>query len=311
MLSATTTKLSKTAKKWFDLNTGSINKSWLFFRKEIIDRFKRKIRSNKVIQKINNRKWIFSKESFQEYAMDKLAIMKCLKLSDEDAIEYLINGIGSFALRATAASLQVTSINHFLREMHHITSAAGSPKSGSPTFRSKFDKNKENINPESLSKTSNKENNHSKTKEQECTYCHKKNHIKENCFKLKRKDQNSKMVQPSTQLAISTVSEVNKGTDNTIASVTPSSNNIILSNNSLINISSINDVHTNISALVDTGSPISFICSSVYHEYFDSKSIINTQNKAYKAISGKPIPISGSISTSIVLESLSNVKSEV
>lgn len=42
-------------------------------------------------------------KNFQEYAMDKLALMRNLKLSDEDSIQLLIKGIGSFALRATAA----------------------------------------------------------------------------------------------------------------------------------------------------------------------------------------------------------------
>lgn len=99
MLTAATSKFSKTARRWFDLSTGSVNKSWTSFREEIIDRFRRKVLFNEVLQKVNARKWNFSKESFQEYAMDKLALMRNLKLSDEDYIQLLIKGIGSFAPR--------------------------------------------------------------------------------------------------------------------------------------------------------------------------------------------------------------------
>lgn len=53
--------------------------------------------------------------------MDKLALMKSLKLSDEDSIQLLIKGIGSFALRKAAATLRIASLNQFLREMHIIT----------------------------------------------------------------------------------------------------------------------------------------------------------------------------------------------
>ncbi|KMQ84908.1 hypothetical protein RF55_16907 [Lasius niger] len=127
MLSAATSKLSKTARKWFDLSYGPINESWFSLKEEIIDCFRRKVLFNEVIQKVNARKWIFSKESFQEYAMNKLALMRSLKLSDEDSIQLLITGIGSFVLRITAAALKTNSLNQFLREMQHIASTSGNP----------------------------------------------------------------------------------------------------------------------------------------------------------------------------------------
>lgn len=132
-LTAASSKLSKTVRRWFDLSIGPINESWDSFKEEIVDRFRRKVLFSEVIQKVDARKWIFSKESFQEYAIDKLALMKNLKLSDEDSIQHLIKGIGSYALRATAAALRTNSLNPFLREMQHITSTSGDLVNKSPT----------------------------------------------------------------------------------------------------------------------------------------------------------------------------------
>jgi len=58
------------------------------------------------MQKVESQKWIFSKESFLDYAMDKLALMAPLKLPDEDSIQLLINGISSTAIKAAAATLK-------------------------------------------------------------------------------------------------------------------------------------------------------------------------------------------------------------
>jgi len=59
------------------------------------------------MQKVESRKWVFSKESFSDYAMDKLSLLAPLKLPDEDSIQLLINGISSVTIKATAASLKI------------------------------------------------------------------------------------------------------------------------------------------------------------------------------------------------------------
>lgn len=78
-----------------------------------------------VMQKVENRKWNFSSESFQEYAMEKLALMQPLKLEDEHAIELLTKGIPILAIKSVAASLQADSVGDFLDEMHRITITSG------------------------------------------------------------------------------------------------------------------------------------------------------------------------------------------
>jgi len=56
------------------------------------------------MQKVEARRWIFTKESFSDYAMDKLALLASLRLQDEDSIQLLINGISSIAIKAAAAT---------------------------------------------------------------------------------------------------------------------------------------------------------------------------------------------------------------
>lgn len=86
------------------------------------------------IQKIEFRKWLFYKESFSDYAIDKIVLMKSLKLSDQDVIHLLINGISNLSIKA-AAALPKDSLDEFLRKMQYITSC--NLKKSSPTFSRK------------------------------------------------------------------------------------------------------------------------------------------------------------------------------
>lgn len=160
------------AKEWFDMSSGEVNTSWNIFKKKITDRFQRRVLTSVTRRKMEARRWLYFKETFQKYAMNKLAIMRCLKLSEEELIQEFINGIGSYALRTTAASLKVQSLNQFLREMHHIPSASGEPHRKSPTFKQKFDKFKDkDIHEQQEEKTSQKNDLHIKRKmELFCTY---------------------------------------------------------------------------------------------------------------------------------------------
>lgn len=48
-LTAAASKLSKTTRRWFDLTSGPINSSWVSFKEEIIDRFRREVLFNEII----------------------------------------------------------------------------------------------------------------------------------------------------------------------------------------------------------------------------------------------------------------------
>ncbi|KYN11460.1 hypothetical protein ALC57_16378, partial [Trachymyrmex cornetzi] len=95
-------KLVKSAKRWYDLQLGSALESWSCFKQELIKMFDRKISFYAAMQKIEARRWNYHKESFDQYAIDKLALTHRLNLPQSDVINLLIGGIMKSLLRATA-----------------------------------------------------------------------------------------------------------------------------------------------------------------------------------------------------------------
>jgi len=181
------------------------------------------------MQKVEFRKWIFTKEFFSDYAMNKLALLASLKLPDEDNIQ-LINGLSSLAIKATAASLNTDSLDEFLRNMQHITATCNDVKK-SPTI---FRKNKL------------KDHNHpgSPKLDQEkklfCSYCRGRNHIKEDCFKLKKREQpaNSMQIKKNVPLfTVASVSEPPKNSEDTITFVDIDDSKKIVTNNTILKVS--------------------------------------------------------------------------
>lgn len=127
MLSAASSKLIKAARKWFELSSGSVNKSWMDFKNAITSYFKKRIIFNSVMDTAKERKWLHYKESFQDYALDKLAILRCLKLPDDSIIHCLIDGILDRPIKSSAAVIKMNSVGKFLEEMHHLTATCGTP----------------------------------------------------------------------------------------------------------------------------------------------------------------------------------------
>lgn len=133
--------------------------SWDGFKEAIIKRFDRKILFHVALQKVEARKWQFTKETFGDYAMEKLMLMHRLDLSDQEAIHLLIGGITSRSLRGTASALQVETMDKFFEEMHRITTAM------METERKSFNTNYKT----------------DKDKDARCTGCGKKGHAVKQC----------------------------------------------------------------------------------------------------------------------------------
>ncbi|KMQ87770.1 penicillin-binding protein 4 family protein [Lasius niger] len=74
------------------------------------------------MKKADERKWLDYKETFQDYAMEKIAILQNLKLPKDSIIHCLIDGINNIAIKSVAASISTESVDDFLEQMHHITS---------------------------------------------------------------------------------------------------------------------------------------------------------------------------------------------
>lgn len=123
------------------------------------------------------------KESFHEYAMDKLVLMKNLNLPERDSIHLLINDIGSRSTRELAAALKVYTVDDFLEEMYRITTASGEALKKSPPCEKKDHVAKPAII--SNSKDTNQ------PKETFCVYCCIKGHTREECYKLPKKNKST------------------------------------------------------------------------------------------------------------------------
>lgn len=77
--------------------------------------------------------------------------------------------------------------------------------------------------------------------------------------------------------------------------------------NSTLKVISLNNSSCNLIALLDTGSPVSFISPYAFKTFFHSSDIkTNKSLITYRSLSGDPIPIVGTITSEIQLETLPN-----
>ncbi|KMQ87378.1 hypothetical protein RF55_13350 [Lasius niger] len=199
MLSAAASKLTKVARKWFDLKAGVVNRDWDCFKQAIISRFRRNVVFTAVMQKIEAHK---------------------------NSVQLLISGIGDRAVKAAAAGVRNLPLDNFLQEMHQVSAVCVDSPKAFQAYKFKGDKTK-NTN---FKTDGNKDNGGSidkadrqpSGKGQKCNYCHGKGHVRAECFKLKKKEQSSQSTQSSTS---GPVAQVEKSTeeDNTVSTVTNTS----------------------------------------------------------------------------------------
>lgn len=121
---------------------------------------------------------------------------------------------------------------------------------------------------------------------------------------------------PATPTAISqvtestTVQDVDLPSTDCVALVSPKIREIV-TDNAIIKVTKLNNRACNLSALLDTGSPVSFIDSSTYNEYFKDKGSKITSHVTYKAINGLPIEIIDVVNSSIGLEPFSDLSASI
>lgn len=92
-LLAASSNLAKNAKRWYEIQSGAVLETWANLRQEIIKIFDRKIPFYKAAQKVEARKWNWLKESFDQYAIDKMTLMYRMDLPTQDMIDMIIGGI--------------------------------------------------------------------------------------------------------------------------------------------------------------------------------------------------------------------------
>lgn len=316
VLLAATSKLTKTARRWFEVAPVSTYESWINLKDNLTRRFRRTKSFKDIIEKVNQRNWMYNTESFQDYAMDKLTLMQRLCLSDADSIKYLISGISSRSLRGIATGLRSVSIDLFLDDMHQVLQSYNEGNKKPSVSINKTDKVKNAASKASSPLSNNKfDKEKDKEKDKFCVYCRSKGHLRADCYKLKRKEQQQSS---STGNSSNTVAVVEKNLPSSVAAAQPeealSSVIAMVSHcgekqlsiqDTVLKIVEFNCKPCELTALYDTGSPISFICPSIVKRYFNSlnDNMVSLPTN-YKAVNGTPIEIIGSIQTNIRLESL-------
>ncbi|CAL1683820.1 unnamed protein product [Lasius platythorax] len=182
-LLAASGKLTKTAKAWYDIQSGEVLESWSSLKQEIVKMFDRQVSFMMAMQKIEARRWLPHKESFDQYAMEKLTLIHTLNLPARDVISLLIGGIQQSSLRAAALTLTSQSLDKFLEAMRRIT-AGMSDCNKKPFSNSKNGKAKD-ITCKTCGKKGHLQQD-CRNAERVCNYCKGSGHWKADCPKLKK-----------------------------------------------------------------------------------------------------------------------------
>lgn len=90
ILLAATSRLTGAARKWYDLQMGEVIETWTSVRREMLKIFDRQIPFHKAMCKIEARKWAQQKESFDQYALEKLALTQRLNLLVRNVIQLIL-----------------------------------------------------------------------------------------------------------------------------------------------------------------------------------------------------------------------------
>ncbi|CAL1687614.1 unnamed protein product [Lasius platythorax] len=137
-------KLTKLAKQWYEIQNGNVLESWTDLKQALVQMFDRRISFTAAMQKIETRKWSPAKETFDQYSIEKLALIHRLNLPTADTISLLIGGIPQHSLRATALTLPTHSLDQFLEAMRRITFGMGDFEKKSAPQQPKNGRSKDN-----------------------------------------------------------------------------------------------------------------------------------------------------------------------
>ncbi|KMQ87776.1 hypothetical protein RF55_12857 [Lasius niger] len=245
--------------------------------------------------------------------MDKLLLIQPLKLEDKDIIHLLIDGISHLSIKSAAAIIHADSVDQFLDEMHHITTICDSSLKKNQSSGSKFEKSKNNLKfnkepPSSKNLNDSNEKDNSQKQELFCVYCRNRGHLRDDCLKLKKKEQFQKSGSAKPQPSIAAVIEEPTETTPVIALIDEDNSNRITVDNMLLKVVQINNTVCDLVALLDSGSPVSFIGPSVFNKFFRFPTVFkNNSKQLYKALNNTPISTYGLISSSLQLKDLPNL----
>ncbi|XP_036138619.1 uncharacterized protein LOC118644345 [Monomorium pharaonis] len=321
-LLAAASTLRKEAKKWYLSQPGRRAETWTELQAVMRKTSASKIPFTVLMQRVEARKCNATQESFRSYAIDKLSLLHNMNLPTEDVLNLLIGGITFHSLRVAAAALKTKTVEEFIEEMRHITATADvTRRITGATDRNV--KNQEHCKKcgrrghvskdcRSIDRSKAKGENKKDVKLTDitCYQCRKTAHYKSECLQLQTKL--GVKTEAASQAKVSAVEvgessheedEESKGEAvQPVAAVQEREKQLTTCNNP-INVTLISNVKCNISALIDTDSPVSFVREDIFRKFVsrDRATIISSKRK-FTALNNLPIDTCGVVKTRIEFE---------
>lgn len=135
-----------------------------------------------------------------------------------------------------------------------------------------------------------------------CSYCKKNGHTKADCFKLKKREQTSP--QPASPTSLPAV-KASSSSVATVATIQAAITDKLEISSPVVKIIKLDNNHCSLNALIDTGSPASFIKHSVLKDIrVESLKYSAEQPKRFRSMNGIPLEVFGVIQSEIVLDKL-------
>ncbi|XP_029163451.1 uncharacterized protein LOC114934906 [Nylanderia fulva] len=301
VLLAASSKLTKLAKQWYEMQSGHVLESWYELKQAMIKMFDRRVSFTAAMQKIEARKWNPAKESFDQYSIDKLTLIHRLDLPSTDAINLIIGGIPQHSLRATALALTTQSVDKFLEAMRRITYGMGD-------MREKNHHQSKAIKKDYKAADGKTQGHKDRPTKGACNYCKKEGHWKSDCPLLKKKERTVATASSSSPAPEKTSSS----TQPTAAAVEDNNRDKFYLSGPLIIIDKINNIDCNLSALMDTGSPVSFVSLSNFQKFFNcTQTALEPVDRKFNALPKNPINVQGKINSVISFKSFPDRTYEV
>lgn len=264
---------------------------------------------NKIMKKVEARTWLINKEIFDQYALDKLALLRRVNLAIPNKITLLADGINNFSLKNTAQAIPPVSIEAFLDIMRRIDP-------------SRIEKDRKfgvsnngtrNKGAEEAGRSLNKRSADAKTGKREftCYKCNEKGHRAYECpLKAKERKSGTGGASSSSAAAASVTSsdQPEERPEETVTSVNmQGSNNRLTVCKPCVEICRLNGKEVKLSAMLDTGSPVLYVKNSVYRKFIKSSGSTLTQPyRNLKSLSDETLSIIGIASVNIALQPIAN-----
>jgi len=333
-LLAASSRLVRAAKRWYDIQAGPAMETWSNLRRELTRIFDRKVPFYRAMQRVEARTWRTGKESFDDYAIEKLALIHQLELPVKDTINLLTGGIQHPTLRATALSLDSSSVEDYLDSMRHITAGVADLERRRPFQGIAAQQTK---TPQGSCRNCGKSGHiHQLCRaEPTCFYCKKPGHRQTECpakqggtacFYCKKPGHRQyecpakqgstastmgAKVYPKTPSVAAAVTSADEATASEDVAVAMESGVTLKIGSPLVTISTFCNQNCKLVALVDTGSPVSFVKNTVYTRFCKGyKYKLKPSSRNLRNLCNKPLDLEGIVNVELEISELPKLSFE-